>query len=76
MSLYTNVEKTSERSESRHDTNPRFIVRDFTWEDSALEKQKREITELEAEEKELWASIEQRYRASYRMLTFRLISSN
>jgi hypothetical protein len=34
----------------------RFIVRDFTFEDSALEKQRKELSELEAEEKELWVS--------------------
>lgn len=32
----------------------RFIVRDFHYEDSALEKQRKELSELEAEEKELW----------------------
>lgn len=35
----------------------RFIVRDFTWDDSALEKQKRQLADLEIEEKELWVSI-------------------
>lgn len=35
---------------------PRFIVRDFTFEDSALEKQRKELSELEVEEKELWVS--------------------
>ena len=35
----------------------RFIVRDFTFEDSALEKQRKELSELEAEEKELWVSL-------------------
>lgn len=35
----------------------RFIVRDFTWDDSALEKQRRQLAELEIEEKELWVSI-------------------
>lgn len=34
----------------------RFIVRDFKWDDSALEKQKKELAELEVEEKELWVS--------------------
>jgi hypothetical protein len=34
----------------------RFIVRDFTFEDSALEKQRKELSELESEEKELWVS--------------------
>ena len=32
----------------------RFIVRDFHWDDSASEKQKKELVELEQEEKELW----------------------
>lgn len=32
-------------------------MRDFTFEDSALEKQKKELAELEAEEKELWVSL-------------------
>ena len=32
----------------------RFIVRDFTWDDDALEKQTREAAALEVEEKELW----------------------
>lgn len=35
----------------------RFIVRDFTWDDSALEKQRRQLAELEIEEKELWVSM-------------------
>lgn len=34
----------------------RFIVRDFKWDDSALEKQKKELAELEVEERELWVS--------------------
>jgi len=29
-------------------------VRDFEWDDEALEKQNRELAELAAEEKELW----------------------
>lgn len=36
----------------------RFIVRDFKWEDSAAEKQKREMADLAVEEKELWVSPE------------------
>ncbi|WVQ78786.1 hypothetical protein IAT38_000877 [Cryptococcus sp. DSM 104549] len=35
----------------------KFIVRDFKWDDSALEKQKREIAELEVEEKDLWTEL-------------------
>ncbi|EIW68972.1 hypothetical protein TREMEDRAFT_39301 [Tremella mesenterica DSM 1558] len=35
----------------------KFIVRDFKWDDSALEKQKRELKELEQEEKELWTEL-------------------
>lgn len=31
-------------------------MRDFKYEDSALEKQKKELAELEVEEKELWVS--------------------
>lgn len=35
----------------------KFIVRDFTWDDSALEKQRRQLAELEIEEKELWTGL-------------------
>ncbi|OCF31675.1 V-type H+-transporting ATPase subunit C [Kwoniella heveanensis BCC8398] len=35
----------------------KFIVRDFKWDDSALEKQKKETAELEVEEKELWTEL-------------------
>ncbi|WWD16470.1 hypothetical protein CI109_100896 [Kwoniella shandongensis] len=35
----------------------KFIVRDFKWDDSALEKQNKEIAELEVEEKELWTDL-------------------
>lgn len=31
-------------------------MRDFKYEDSALEKQKKDLAELEVEEKELWVS--------------------
>ena len=34
----------------------RFIVRDFKWDPEALEKQNKELSELKAEEKELWVS--------------------
>ena len=32
----------------------RFLVRDFTYDDSAVEKQKEDLANLEVEEKELW----------------------
>ncbi|KAK4689915.1 V-type H+-transporting ATPase subunit C, partial [Tremellales sp. Uapishka_1] len=35
----------------------RFIVRDFKWDDAALEKQKKETADLEVEEKELWTDL-------------------
>ncbi|WWC87946.1 uncharacterized protein L201_002846 [Kwoniella dendrophila CBS 6074] len=35
----------------------KFIVRDFKWDDSALEKQKKELAELGVEEKELWTEL-------------------
>ncbi|WWC60366.1 uncharacterized protein I303_102937 [Kwoniella dejecticola CBS 10117] len=35
----------------------KFIVRDFKWDDSALEKQKKELAELAVEEKELWTEL-------------------
>ncbi|KAK6907408.1 V-type H+-transporting ATPase subunit C [Kwoniella mangroviensis CBS 10435] len=35
----------------------KFIVRDFKWDDSALEKQKKELAELAIEEKELWTEL-------------------
>lgn len=31
-------------------------MRDFKWDDSALEKQQKDITELASQEKELWVS--------------------
>jgi hypothetical protein len=31
-------------------------VRDFKWDDSALEKQQKDIAELASQEKELWVS--------------------
>jgi V-type H+-transporting ATPase subunit C len=37
-------------------TPARFIVRDFTWDDSALEKQKKEAADLAVEEKALHVS--------------------
>lgn len=66
--LSTNVERTSKSfpfffinsvSNGTHRLmlGDRFIVRDFTWDDSALEKQKRQLADLEIEEKELWVSI-------------------
>lgn len=48
--------KSAIPSSSRNKLMSRFIVRDFTFEDSALEKQRKELSELEAEEKELWVS--------------------
>ena len=38
------------------DLSRRFIVRDFKWDPQALEKQNKELSELKAEEKELWVS--------------------
>ncbi|ODN83927.1 V-type H+-transporting ATPase subunit C [Cryptococcus wingfieldii CBS 7118] len=35
----------------------KFIVREFTWDDSALEKLKQETADLEVEEKELWTDL-------------------
>ncbi|WRT65749.1 uncharacterized protein IL334_002697 [Kwoniella shivajii] len=35
----------------------KFIVRDFKWDESALEKQKKEMAELGVEEKELWTEL-------------------
>jgi len=35
----------------------KFIVRDFHWDDSAQEKQKKELANLEEEEKELWTDL-------------------
>lgn len=35
----------------------RFIVRDFSWNDGASEKEKRELEELGREEKELWTDL-------------------
>ncbi|WVN90701.1 uncharacterized protein L203_105943 [Cryptococcus depauperatus CBS 7841] len=35
----------------------KFIVRDFHWDDSALEKSKKDLAELEVEEKELWTEL-------------------
>ncbi|RSH94719.1 Vacuolar ATP synthase subunit C [Saitozyma podzolica] len=35
----------------------KFIVRDFKWDDSALEKQQKDIAELASQEKELWAEL-------------------
>ncbi|KAF9010390.1 Vacuolar ATP synthase subunit C, partial [Haplosporangium bisporale] len=35
----------------------RFIVRDFKYSEDAIEEQKRELQEMDASEKELWASI-------------------
>ncbi|GAA5889694.1 hypothetical protein JCM5296_002434 [Sporobolomyces johnsonii] len=35
----------------------KFIVRDFTYDEEAIEKQKRELEALVAEEKELWADL-------------------
>lgn len=66
--LSTSVEKTSKSLASsilsvnkegtyRLMLDDRFIVRDFTWDDSALEKQRRQLAELEIEEKELRVSI-------------------
>ncbi|KAL7424719.1 Vacuolar ATP synthase subunit C [Cryptotrichosporon argae] len=35
----------------------KFIVRDFTYDETAAEKQKKELAQLEAEEKELWTDL-------------------
>ncbi|WVR03777.1 hypothetical protein IAU60_000772 [Kwoniella sp. DSM 27419] len=35
----------------------KFIVRDFSYDESALEKQKKELAALEVEEKELWTEL-------------------
>jgi hypothetical protein len=35
----------------------RFHAREFTWDETAEEKQKQDLADLEAEEKELWVSI-------------------
>lgn len=36
----------------------RFIVRDFTYDEEAIQKGKRELDDLVAEEKQLWVSID------------------
>lgn len=35
----------------------RFVVRDFQWNEEAILKEKRELMEIGASEKELWASL-------------------
>ena len=35
----------------------RFIVRDFQWDEDALEKQNKQLAALQTEEKELWVSL-------------------
>lgn len=41
-----------------YDPAHRFIVRDFTYDEEAIEKQRRELENLLAEEKELWVRLE------------------
>lgn len=53
---YLPLNRVQDRGSGTAADQPRFIVRDFKWDDEAYEKQQQELADLEVEEKELWVS--------------------
>ncbi|KAJ9112352.1 hypothetical protein QFC19_000772 [Naganishia cerealis] len=51
------IHKCRENKQVLIETLTAFHARDFTWDETAAEKQKQDLADLEAEEKELWSDL-------------------
>jgi len=51
----------------------RFIVRDFTYDEEAIQKGKRELDDLVAEEKQLWVSNNRQSHAYHPLIHVRFV---